>query len=986
MHPPNSKRGSLMVVAREQLLRGPPMIRRSLLIALLSVCGAAAIALDAGALEHVEIAQAAPPTQAPASQDENAAPPAEVPPPAAEAPAPTPAPAPAATKDAVESPLPKVNPPTLEELLEPIGTLAATIDAAEQGLQRPPEGQKDLADLRSRIEKLGFKAKAAADSLRPRLEEVRTQIDKLGEPPAEGAPPEAPEVVDERDRLNAVAAQIDGAIKKAGLIEVRAQQLVSRVQHVRQGIFTRFLLRQSDSPLQPAVWDAAAEHFPDAIRNLNFILSNWWSVAVSYLFSVLGVLAAAVCVYFVLRFLVRRFLRARLDSQTHAPSLPERAGHAVWVTGALAFPAVGTALTLYIGLDELGLLYWQVERLAQALLSSFLIYAVIAAFARAVLQPTRPTWRLFDLSNTSAATIAHAVQAIAAVYAIDFLARRLSSILSLPADSGIVVAFAASFLITALLLVIVRTPFEPRAAAPGLPVSRWRPYWLKLLLLAVGAAVLGTALLGYVSLARFLIGQLLMTGSGLLLIVLLHIAIKGVGGAPDEPGNTLNTILERGLKLKEESRLRVLRLIKLLLNLMLFAVAVPLILLGWGISDGEIMSWLRRAVLGFEVGGVHISLVRILMAPVLFAILLGVTRLFQRWLATQALPKSRLDPGLINSIYTGAGYLGFAVAVLVAVSYAGFDITSLAIVAGALSVGIGFGLQSIVNNFVSGLVLLVERPIKVGDWIATKDGEGYVRRISVRATEIETFDRASLIVPNSELITQSVTNLTHRNQLGRLTIAVRISYAADPELAENVLQQVAENNTSILRHPPPVVVLDKLGEQAMEYSVRIYLADINRSLQVQTEIRTQIVKALLAAGVDIPYFAVQVGHSSGPRLVPHRVSVRIGTALDSDPDKVLDALATAAQRCPQALDKPTPDVTFDNVADGALEFTVSVSIDGAEQSRSAETALRSGVVRVLQERGIALAGATPSNAARDESARLAAEAAAAEVRQPKPVT
>ncbi len=207
-------------------------------------------------------------------------------------------------------------------------------------------------------------------------------------------------------------------------------------------------------------------------------------------------------------------------------------------------------------------------------------------------------------------------------------------------------------------------------------------------------------------------------------------------------------------------------------------------------------------------------------------------------------------------------------ALLVAVAYAGFDITSLAIVAGALSVGIGFGLQGIVNNFVSGLVLLIERPIKVGDWIATREGEGYVRRIAVRATEIETFDKASLIVPNSELVTQTVTNLTHRNQLGRLNIAVRIAYAADPDVAQRVLQQVADTNTSILRHPPPLVVLDNLGEQAMEYTVRVYLADINRSLQAQTEIRTEIVKALRKAGVDIPYFAVQVGHASGPRAAP----------------------------------------------------------------------------------------------------------------------
>ena len=315
-----------------------------------------------------------------------------------------------------------------------------------------------------------------------------------------------------------------------------------------------------------------------------------------------------------------------------------------------------------------------------------------------------------------------------------------------------------------------------------------------------------------------------------------------------------------------------------------------------------------------------------------------------------------MDPGLANSIYTGAGYIGFAVAALAAIAYAGFDITSLAIVAGALSVGIGFGLQSIVNNFVSGLILLIERPIKVGDWIAIKEGEGYVRSIAVRSTEIETFGRASLIVPNSELITQTVVNLTHRNLLGRLKIAVRVSYQADPERALHVLQKVAETNTSILRHPPPVVVLDNFGDQALEFSVRVYLADINRSLAAQTELRIAIFKALHEEGIDMPY-------GRRPRRArddaPAAVQARQHQDRCCSRQRPAGGRGCARRgRTTQPASRPTAptaQVLFEGVGDSALQFSVTVPLlDGVGQM-TAETALRTQAVKTLRERGISIA-------------------------------
>ena len=195
---------------------------------------------------------------------------------------------------------------------------------------------------------------------------------------------------------------------------------------------------------------------------------------------------------------------------------------------------------------------------------------------------------------------------------------------------------------------------------------------------------------------------------------------------------------------------------------------------------------------------------------------------------------------------------GIALAAIVAISYAGFDITSLAIVAGALSVGIGFGLQSIVNNFVSGLILLIERPIKVGDWVVVGDQQGNVKRISVRSTEIETFDRASLIVPNSELITGRVLNWTHRNAMGRVVLKFNAGANVDPRRVIAVLNECARRHPDVLREPAPLAVFEGYTSTSTEFSLRVLLSDINKGLSVQSDLRIAAFEALRAANIDLP--------------------------------------------------------------------------------------------------------------------------------------
>ena len=162
------------------------------------------------------------------------------------------------------------------------------------------------------------------------------------------------------------------------------------------------------------------------------------------------------------------------------------------------------------------------------------------------------------------------------------------------------------------------------------------------------------------------------------------------------------------------------------------------------------------------------------------------------------------------------------------------------------------------NNFVSGLILLVERPIKVGDRIVVGDQQGLVRRISVRATEIETFDRASLIVPNSELITGRVLNWTHRDSLGAVNVKVGVGYDSNPEQVLGILKKCADDHIEVLRNPPPLAFFENFGDSALMFNLRISLADIAKAGSVQSDLRVAILKAFREANIEIPFNQMDV--------------------------------------------------------------------------------------------------------------------------------
>lgn len=279
---------------------------------------------------------------------------------------------------------------------------------------------------------------------------------------------------------------------------------------------------------------------------------------------------------------------------------------------------------------------------------------------------------------------------------------------------------------------------------------------------------------------------------------------------------------------------------------------------------------------GVQVASVHIVPAHLLMGILWFVLLTTFSRWLKKKLEQDWLPLAHLEASVRVSIATLFGYITFILAAMIGLSVAGVDLSKLAIVAGALSVGIGFGLQNIFNNFVSGLILLFERPVRLGDYIKIAGAEGFVRRIRIRSTELETWDRSSVIVPNSELLSKSVENTSYHDQTGRLILPVQVTYDSDPAKVKALLLKAAEGDEGLIRDNEiygltgPFVLFSDFESSALRFELRAYVRDMNGKAGVASRIRYRIFELFRAADVKMVMPQQEIQIRNWPAAVPEK--------------------------------------------------------------------------------------------------------------------
>ena len=241
-----------------------------------------------------------------------------------------------------------------------------------------------------------------------------------------------------------------------------------------------------------------------------------------------------------------------------------------------------------------------------------------------------------------------------------------------------------------------------------------------------------------------------------------------------------------------------------------------------------------------------------LLAGLILFLTLVLSRLGRDYLSEKILANSDLEPGLQGSITAIAVYLFWGLSVILALSVLGISTTSLALAFGALGVGLGFGLQAIFNNFISGIILLFERPIQVGDEVEINGIWSTVKKINVRATVVQTYDNASLIIPNSEFISSVVKNWSFKDRRIRRDIIVGVAYGSDIDLVRETLLDIAVQKTEVLNFPKPDVVFDDFDDSALTFRLRIWI-DVDHVISVPSEIRFEIDRAFRELDIEIAF-------------------------------------------------------------------------------------------------------------------------------------
>ncbi|WP_163025852.1 mechanosensitive ion channel domain-containing protein [Chachezhania antarctica] len=728
---------------------------------------------------------------------------------------------------------------------------ARLVQRAEDAIESGAASVAALSVLRSDLEERREELTAIVSGGNVRGRALQAQIDALGPPPGEDET-EPADIAASRAELEERLAEVMHPIRQARGQLNETELLLDELDDMIRRKAASQLIDRYPSVLSPGTLATARHELSGMGRELresagrSLQSRQFRENPYQVIATVVALLVAGMVLIVVARPIGARYFDRRFERAT-------RAHRYLWAMlsslTSLVIPLAGAVLLALI-VPNLGIQSRIVDFSGRYVFFAIVVLVLAHWLGHTVFSPDSPSRRLVDMPDDRARRGLRLCQALGLVQAASVMVEALSN--GLVRDEETISVMAAPVVILAALVMwrlaaVLSVKPEPEDApaqddeseigshAQGRGLNTVVPYMLRV----AGAVSAVLVLIGYVPLARHISDAATLTaamaGVGLFLFALLLGSIRAImrRGRHDE-----------GLSLP---------LLPFTIGTLLCLAMLPLLAIVWGAQVNDVAEAWRLVTVGIEVGDVRISIGVVVSLLVAFALGTIATRWLQRSLRDTVLPNTKMDAGARNALVTGVGYVGLTISALVAFSAAGLSLSSLAVVAGALSLGIGFGMQTIVSNFVSGIILLIERPIAEGDWIEVSGYSGTVKKIAVRSTQISTFDKHDVIVPNQDLIGGVVKNMTLSSRHGRLIIPIGVAYGSDLDKVKEILEQAAKEQTTLLRTPPPVVLFRGMGDSALDFELRCYLRNVDDLLMTQSDLLFRIYKALNAAEIEIPF-------------------------------------------------------------------------------------------------------------------------------------
>lgn len=745
-------------------------------------------------------------------------------------------------------------PLNLTQTNKQLDTITAKLNSGKASKEETADFVDQLTQIQSAL--VQARQNYAAD-----LDAVQKKLNALGTPPEKPAS-EPAAIARQRKDFTAQADNNKAKIAQIDLQNTKIDEINSLILKIRNRQLLDNILVKQSSIFHPQEFWQSLSKFADFVFDLVQSPLNWYQnlsaerqeTVKNNILTVIIVMFGALIAGYLLSRYIKRWFGYKADIERPDYSQKVRAG--IWMfiaRGAIPAAIIGAFLfwlknNPFVNGDSFGLL---LNTAARYLLYYYLTKAVV----RVLFTPANEKWRIIEVPDECAKAISSSLIFSSAAICIVSFFQSLADHMNY--DSSIIYSlkiFANAVKAFCVVLVARRALYNNQTLSDDeisedTPVAELSTSSKVSLFIAfaMGAAFL-LSLFGYIRLSEYIINRFIVSAIAIGIFYIIDNLLRGIFH-----WLLLFRFWVRTFRINRRTLVKTEFWFGLLLTPVIWISGIITLLGIWGVSVDLLLARVKNFLVGFNIGGIHISITSILLGLICFFIMLSLFKMLKNSFISGNLSKIEMSDGLRNSVVSSISFLGFIISGLLAIAVMGGSLSSIAIIAGALSFGVGLGLQNMVSNLAAGMTILWERPIKIGDLVVINGQEGVVRQINMRSTELEAGDKSTVIIPNSDILSKSLVNYTYNGRSGRVAVKVGVGYESDIAQVRKALLEIAASNKNVLPNPAPAVSINNLGDSSLEFQLVCFTANVFNRGAISDDLREKIITRFRELNINIPF-------------------------------------------------------------------------------------------------------------------------------------